>query len=206
MSFGYPPDLTPQSNTFLEDLFNGCDDVVIPGEQNFPEFNNNKLLIVAGAGNGGQIGNGSARVYPAAERAEIDDNLLSVGASTRYDRLAPFSTMANVIDRHTDRWVRTVAPGENIVSTLPGGRYGVWSGTSMATPIVAGIAAMLKSANPNMLLTDLVEQVEENGSEWDCHLASRNINMETTRVDAVCALTNGNGPGCPLQGRSNCPE
>src|SRR5205085_5129702 len=62
MSFGYPEDFTPQSNTFLNDLFNSCDDVVVPGEQNF--FDDDKLLIVAAAGNGGQIGNGSARVYP----------------------------------------------------------------------------------------------------------------------------------------------
>jgi len=60
----------------------------------------------------------------------------------------------------------------------------------MAAPIVSGIAALVKSANPNMALTDLVERIEEQGQEWDCRLPSRNIQMETSRVDALCALTN----------------
>jgi subtilisin family serine protease len=207
MSFGYPADLTAQSNSFLHDLFTSCGELPpVPGQQQFCGAEDDALLIVAGAGNGGQIGNGSARIYPAAERGgvnDIDDNLLSVGASTRYDRLASFSTMANVVNRDVDRWVRTVAPGEDIISALPGGRYGMWSGTSMATPIVAGVAALVKSANPNMQLTDLVERIEETGYEWDCIVQSRNIRMETARVDAYCALTNNEACYAP---RTVCPE
>ena len=59
MSFGYPPDLTPQSNTFIYDLFTGCDDITDPAEQVFCEVRDDKLLIVAAAGNGGRIGNGA---------------------------------------------------------------------------------------------------------------------------------------------------
>jgi subtilase family serine protease len=97
--------------------------------------------------------------------------------------------MANATS-NAERWVRTVAPGENIVSAIPGGRYAVWSGTSMSAPIVSGVAALVKSANPNIALTDLVERIEEQGQEWECSLPSRNIQMETNRVDAFCALTN----------------
>ena len=78
------------------------------------------MLIVAGAGNGGQIGNGANFVYPAAERFNSDDNVFSVGASTRYERLATFSTMGNAGSGDA-RWVRFVAPGENIVSALQAG-------------------------------------------------------------------------------------
>ena len=102
-----------------------------------------------------------------------------------------------------DRWVRVVAPGENIVSSLPGGRYGVWNGTSMSAPIVSGIAALVKSANPTLLLKDLVERVEETGHEWDCQLPSRGITMETSRVDALCALTNNQACAPP---RTACTE
>ncbi len=101
--------------------------------------------------------------------------------------------MAHVTD-NDDRWVRTVAPGENIVSTLPGGRYGVWSGTSMAAPIVSGIAALVLSVRPinppTRIMEHVVEEIEETGYEWECNVPSRNIFMKTARVDAYRAVMN----------------
>jgi subtilisin family serine protease len=175
----------------------------VPGQQEFPEFNGNKLLIVAGAGNGGQIGNGSARVYPAAERGETDDNLISVGASDQSDRLAAFSTMANVIDRRNDRWVRVVAPGQAIMSTMPGGRYAAWSGTSMSAPIVSGVAALVRSIQPTLSLTATVDRIEETGYPWKCTVTSRGTIMETARLDAFCAVTGLTACYAP---RTSCPE
>lgn len=204
MSFGYPSDVIQQNNTFLQDLFHGCDDVNVPGERQFPEFNGARLLIVAGAGNGGQIGNGARQVFPAAERSQTDDNIISVGANTNQDTLAPFSTMADVIDRGTDRWVRVVAPGVNIVSAYPGRRYVFWSGTSMSTPIVSGIAALVQSSDPKLPLTEIVSRIEGTGYEWKCTVASRNITMETSRVDAFCAVTNNTA--CFPITRTICPE
>ena len=210
LSFAYPPDVAPQRNTFIKDLLHACAGVpLLPGEQQFPEFQGEILIAVAGAGNGGQIGNGAQRTYPAAERGFQDDNLLSVGASTRLDQLASFSTMANVQSRSTDRWVRNVAPGEEIISALPGGRYGMWSGTSMSAPIVSGITALVLSVRPinipaNRTTTDVVDEIEETGFEWDCNLPSRGIIMETTRVDAFCAVTNNQN--CYPNDREICTE
>ena len=94
--------------------------------------------------------------------------------------------MANVINRDVDRWVRTVAPGENIVSALPGGRYGMWSGTSMSAPVVSGIAALVKAKYPNLNADMVADQVKETSLD----IRYNNGNIRLHRVDALCAVTN----------------
>ena len=80
------------------------------------------------------VGNESGRVlYPAAY-----DEVIAVAATDRDDRLAWFS--------NTGPEVELVAPGEEVPTTYPGGRYRLASGTSFAAPHVAGVAALLISA------------------------------------------------------------
>ncbi|WP_455675246.1 S8 family serine peptidase, partial [Pradoshia sp.] len=91
------------------------------------------VLIIAAAGNSGTY----TTHYPAGYK-----NVLSVGATTQYDVLARYSNFGRTVD--------ILAPGTAILSTLPNGKYGAYSGTSMASPIVAGVAALIWSKEPKL--------------------------------------------------------
>src|SRR5690606_41006129 len=59
-------------------------------------------------------------------------------------------------------WVEVAAPGTDIMSTFPGNAYGTATGTSMACPLVAGLAGLIKSAAPNMTVEQLKNQIFNN--------------------------------------------
>jgi subtilisin family serine protease len=102
------------------------------------------ILFVAAAGNSA-TNNDASPQYPASY---TPPNVISVAASDQNDRLASFSCYgATTVD--------LAAPGVNIYSTLPGNRYGAYSGTSMATPFVSGVAALAWAYNPNATVADV---------------------------------------------------
>jgi thermitase len=57
------------------------------------------------------------------------------------------------------------APGVDIFSTLPNNKYGKMSGTSMATPYVAGLIGVMKSLNPNLTTNEIYQILKETGKE-----------------------------------------
>jgi thermitase len=95
-------------------------------------------LFVAAAGNDG-ADNDVIKSLPASYPTE---NIVSVAALTNRGELAGFSNYGKVT-------VDVAAPGNNIYSTIPNNRYTTYSGTSMAAPHVAGIAALIASQYPD---------------------------------------------------------
>lgn len=115
-----------------------CEDI-----KNCPFPNRRGAVIVAAAGNEGA----NIRQFPAALPFT---GVAAVAASTQNDTLASFSSFG--------KWVDLAAPGEGIVSSVPGG-YATWSGTSMAAPLVAGEAALVRAVNPTMRARGVVRKM-----------------------------------------------
>ena len=101
-------------------------------------------LFIAAAGNGGadQIGDNNDLTPHYPSNYDLD-NIISVAATDRNDNLTSFSNYgATSVD--------LAAPGASILNTLPGNSYGYFNGTSMATPHVAGVAALIMASEPNL--------------------------------------------------------
>ena len=101
---------------------------------------NNGVLVFASAANE----NTSVRYYPAA-----CTNAVAVAATDSADNRASFSNYGD--------WITLAAPGVSILTTNNGGGYGYWSGTSFASPITAGLAALVWSANPDLTHQQILE-------------------------------------------------
>ena len=106
------------------------------------------VLIVNAAGNDGKNMD-VEKTYPNDSRdlvTEISDNVLTVGAmSANYDENLPAS-FSNYGKINVD----VFAPGVQIYSTTPEGGYAKFSGTSMAAPSTAGVAALIRSYYPKL--------------------------------------------------------
>lgn len=131
--------------------------------------------VLAAAGNDA----GTVKEFPAAEGAY---GLAAVAASAQDQRLAPFSNFGS--------WVHLAAPGDAITSSVPGGGYGTWGGTSMAAPWAAATAALLMSARPEMPPRDVVRQLTRTASPL-CNTPLRQIDPLAALTDAVVV-----GSGC----------
>ena len=133
-------------------------------------------VIVAAAGNDGSS---SVNEYPAREGVK---GLISVAASNDSKHLANFSNFAS--------WVQIAAPGEGITSAVPPNTvapqgYAVWSGTSMAAPLVSGAAALLRSVQPSLVPRDVVTRLQSLATPL-LTFAGQNSNIK--QVDAAALV------------------
>ena len=141
------------------------------------------VSVFAAAGNSGSYG---APEYPAAF-----PEVTAVAAATPANQVASFSTRGAYVD--------LAAPGTMILSTLPGNDYAMESGTSMAAPFAAGVAALMRSRaalTPSALaglLQANVQDVDAPGLDQ-----ASGSGLVCARC-AMEALTQGSTPASPVQ-------
>jgi subtilisin family serine protease len=159
------------------------------------------ILFVAAAGND-NVNNDSDPHYPS--NYELD-NIISVAATDRKDGIASFSCYGLTS-------VDVGAPGVAIWSTTPDDTYAWFNGTSMATPLVSGMCALLKSYRPSLTSTEIKTAIMQSvdrvpalegkcvtGGRVNIHKALTLVEYlsltETRFVDATGAGVSGNGDG-----------
>lgn len=125
-------------------------------EQALQYASERQVMVVMAAGNSG----GQNPLYPASY---ADRYGIAVGAIEEDESLASFSNRAG-----SQELTYVTAPGVDIYSTLPNNQYQSYSGTSMATPHVAGVVALMLSANPNLSndrIRQILKETSNGGSE-----------------------------------------
>jgi len=132
----------------------------------------NDILFVAAAGNS-STDNDRTPHYPSSY-----PNVISVAALDRHDQLASFSNFGA-------KSVMIGAPGVDILSTWLGNEYEEKSGTSMATPVVSGVAALLVAQNPNISVEDLSKRLM---ASTDPIVALKGKTVSGGRINAAKAL------------------
>jgi len=142
------------------------------------------VVLVAAAGNEST----NAAVYPAA----LNNYVVGIASTTNYDTRSSFSNYGPVD-------VLIAAPGENIVSTFPGGTYASASGTSFSSPLVAGTAALMLSARSSLTQSQAASSLS--------HAIQLTPDLNHGRLDvyqAVSAWVNSSGSSGSGSGSGNC--
>lgn len=106
--------------------------------------------LVAAAGNE----NLPVAIYPA-----IHKHVIAVGATDRWDKKAFFSNYGPSVD--------IVAPGLRIFSTVLNDKYSDYSGTSMATPVVSGVIALMLSKRPGLTTEEVYQILRSSADKID---------------------------------------
>ena len=145
------------------------------------------VVMVAAAGNGVRIGNTNVGQFDGVDWPARLDDVIAVGAIDRDEERAVFSDFGSHIE--------LVAPGTEdnvtgVLSTLPDGGYGLQQGTSMATPLVAAAAALLRSANPALSAGDVRQILRETARDvgsagWDSETGYGVVDMDSALRMAI---------------------
>lgn len=138
------------------------------------------VVVIAATGNDNTERPGYPAAYP---------EVLSVSATDYNLNRASFSNYGDYID--------VMAPGESIASTYPDNQYAALSGTSMASPHVAALAGLIRSINPELKNTEVMEIIRNN--VIDLGDSGRDKYFGYGQVDVYSALEAAGGNSSPLQ-------
>jgi len=138
-----------------------------------------EYAVEAGAVVVAAAGNADIRTAPYDHYPGGYPSVIAVAMTDDRDRMSRLSNY-NI-------WVDISAPGKDILSLLPGNRFGLASGTSMATPVVAGAAALVKSLHPDWTPIQIKQQLERTADRID-HLNSHIDSLGKGRLNLYRAL------------------
>jgi hypothetical protein len=132
------------------------------------------MIVILAAGNCGCF-----------DSTPANQNIISVSATDAYDNLASWSSQGNFVD--------ISAPGVGIYSTSNGGGYGSYSGTSLASPVVAGVVALMISANASLLPSDVATLLQANADDlgaagWDPSFGYGRVNASRAVAAAAASV------------------
>ena len=107
---------------------------------------------------------------------------MAVSATTSSDAPASFSNYGN--------WIDIAAPGTSILTTNNGGGYGYWNGTSFSSPIAAGLAALIMSANPSLSNAQVFDIITQNADDlgepgFDIYYGNGRVNVYDSLIAAM---------------------
>ncbi|MBN2728854.1 MAG: S8 family serine peptidase, partial [Bacteroidales bacterium] len=129
-------------------------------------------ILVAAAGNDDI----TTSHYPSSY-----NNVISVASTSTNDSKSSFSNYGSDID--------VSAPGSFIYSTLPNNTYGYMSGTSMASPMVAGLCGLMLSLNPGLTQSDIQTCLENSCDDIDAQNPSYINQLGAGRINAEAAMS-----------------
>jgi subtilisin family serine protease len=128
------------------------------------------VLVFAAAGNAG----GGSPLFPASHP-------LAVGVGNAYSQYSQLALTSNEAGRGRKDFF--TAPGEFVLSTTPNNTYQKKSGTSMATPFVAGVAARMLSANPNLTKDQVLDILANTASHLPLPMLANSADVNKATKD-----------------------
>ncbi len=134
-------------------------------------------VICAAAGNGGDDGMGDFEPhYPASY-----PGVIGVGNTTRFD-------VRNDSSNYGEEWVDVYAPGTSLRSTIPENTYKGESGTSMASPLAAALAALLISNNPGITPDEVLHRMQQGCENIDAFNPAFHGELDPGRINFYYSL------------------